>query len=65
MGCPGGMSEHNPIYSFSIYTPFSGQFFFKFSKKNRCAVFGCDDDRLCPEKYTLKFSFCPKSARAM
>ena len=31
MGCPGGMSEHNPIYSFSIYTPFSGQFFFKFS----------------------------------
>ena len=32
-------------------------------KKDRCAVFGCNNDRLFPEKYTLKFSFCPKSAR--
>ena len=31
-------------------------------KKDRCAVFGYNDDRLFPEKYTLKFSFCPKSA---
>ena len=29
-------------------------------KKDRCAVFGYNDDRLFPEKYTLKFSFCPK-----
>ena len=69
MGCPGGMStiSHTRI---SIYARFSGQFFFKFSykkivmrKKDRCAVFGCNKDRLFPEKYTLKFSFCPKSAR--
>ena len=53
----------------SIYVRFSGQFFFKFSykkivmgKKDRCAVFGYNDDRLFPQKYTLKFSFCPKSA---
>ena len=32
-------------------------------KKDRCAVFGCNNDRLFLEKYTLKFSFCPKSAR--
>ena len=66
MGCPGGMStiSYTPI---SIYAPFSGQFFVKFSKKSkkkdRCAVFGCNNDRLFPEKYTLKFSFFPKTAR--
>ena len=32
-------------------------------KKDRCVVFGCNNDRLFPEKYTVKFSFCPKSAR--
>ena len=32
-------------------------------KKDRCAVFGCNKERLFPEKYTVKFSFCPKSAR--
>ena len=32
-------------------------------KKDRCAVFGCDNDRLFPEKYTLKFPFCLKCAR--
>ena len=32
-------------------------------KKDRCAVFGCNNDRPFPEKYTVKFSFCPKSAR--
>ena len=31
-------------------------------KKKRCAVFGCNDDRPFPEKYTLKFSFPPKNA---
>ena len=30
-------------------------------KKDRCVVFGCNNyDRLFPEKYTVKFSFCPK-----
>ena len=32
-------------------------------KKDCCAVFGCNNDRLFPEKYTMKFSFCPKKAR--
>ena len=32
-------------------------------KKDRYAVFGCNNDRLFPEKYTMKFSFCPKNAR--
>ena len=31
-------------------------------RKDRCAVFGCNNDRLSPKKYTVKFSFCPKSA---
>ena len=31
-------------------------------KKDRCAVFGCNNNRPFAEKYTLKFSFCPKSA---
>ena len=63
--------EHYPKYSISIFVPFSGQFFFKFSlekdcngKKDRCAVFGCNNDRPFAEKYTIKFSqFCPKSER--
>ena len=32
-------------------------------KKDRCAVFGCNNNRLFLEKYTMKFSFCPKSTR--
>ena len=62
--------EHDPIYYSSIYARFSGQFFFKFSskkivmgKKDRYTVFGCNNDRLLTKKYTVKFSFCPKSAR--
>ena len=67
-GIPSG-HEHDPIFSLSIYARFSNQFFFKFSwkkivmgKKDCCAVFGCNNDRLFPEKYTVKFSFCPKGA---
>ena len=30
-------------------------------KKDRCAVFGCNNDNFFLEKYTLKFSFCLKS----
>ena len=69
MGCPGG-NEHDPIYSLSIYARFSGQFFFNFSfkeivmeKKGHCAVFGYNNDRLFPKKYTVKLSFCPKRVR--
>ena len=68
-GMPWG-HQHYRLYLFSIYARFSGQFFFTFSqkkivigKKDRCAVFGCNHARLFPEKNTLKFSFCPKSAR--
>ena len=62
--------EHYAIYSLRIYARFSGQFFFVLSlkkivmgKTDSCAVFGCNNDRLFPEKYSVKFSFCPKSAR--
>ena len=52
----------------SIYARFLDEFFLTFSKKkivmrknDRCAVFGCNNDRLFPEKYTLKFSFSRKA----
>ena len=32
-------------------------------KKDRYAVFGFNNDCLFPEKYTAKFSSCPKIAR--
>ena len=61
--------DYDPIYALSIYARFSGQFFLKFSykrivmrKKDRCAVFGCNNDRFFPEKYTVKFSVCLKGA---
>ena len=67
MGCPGCMRTIS-YTCISIYARFSGQFFSKFSqkkivtkKKDRCAVFGCNNDRLFPEKYTLKFFFARKA----
>ena len=55
--------ENIPIYSLSINALLSGYFFLKFSyymnnkivmekkkKKTRCAVLGCNNDRLFPEK---------------
>ena len=51
--------EHDPIYSLSIYELFSGQVFLEKDcngKKDRCAVFGWNDDRLFPEKYAVEFS---------
>ena len=58
----------------SIYSQYLraliGPIFFKVSKKkivmgkkDRCALFGCNNDRIFPEKYTVKFSFCPWKAR--
>ena len=64
--------EHDPIYSHQyayVRALFGPIFALKKKEKivmrktDRCAVFGCNNDRLFPEKYTLKFSFCPKSAR--
>ena len=57
--------EHDPIvkkkYSLSIYARFSGQFFLKIllkwdcnGKKDRCAVFGCNNDHRFVEKYMVK-----------
>ena len=58
------------MYSLNTYVRFLGPFFFKFSlkkivmrKKDRCAVFGCNNDCFFPEPYKVKFSFCPKNAR--
>ena len=46
---------------FSIYERHSGQLFLKFSQneivmetKDRCAVLGCNNDHLFPEKYKVK-----------
>ena len=69
MGWPGG-HEHDPIYSLSIYTrAFRANFSLSFprkkivvGKRDRCGAFGCNNDCLFPEKYTVKFSFCLKSA---
>ena len=62
--------KYDPIYSLSIYTRafrahFSSIFFLEKDcngKKDRCVVFGSNNDRLFPKKYTVKFYFCPKSA---
>ena len=69
MGCPGGMSTIR--YTRSVFTrAFRANFSLSSLKKrivmgekDRCAVFGFNNDLLFPEKYTVKFSFCPKSAR--
>ena len=63
-GMPRGHVD-DPVY---LHQYLRGQFFFKFpkkkivmGKKDRCAVFGYNEDRLFPQKYTLEFPFCPKS----
>ena len=69
MGCPGGMSTIR--YTRSVFTCAFRTSFFLYvflekdcnGKKDRCALFGCNNDRLFPEKYTVKFYFCWKSAR--
>ena len=50
------VNEHDPIHSHSIYEKK-----IVMGKRDRCAVFRCNNDRLFPEKYTLKFSFCTKA----
>ena len=69
MGCPGG-HEDDPVYLHQYLRALFRPIFFKFSKKkivigkkDFCAMFGCNNDRLFPKKYKLKFSFCLKSAR--
>ena len=65
--------EHDLIYSHqylrALFGPIFCQVFLEkdcnlMGKNDRCArCVGCNNDRLFPEKYTVKFSFCPKSAR--
>ena len=66
-GMPRGL-EHDPIYSHvrALFGPIFLKVFLEKDcngKDDRCAVFVCNNDRLFPEKYTVKFSFCPESAR--
>ena len=68
MGCQGGMNTIR--YTRSVFTrTFRANFSLSSprkkivtGKKDRCAVFGCINDRLFPEIYTVKLSFRPKSA---
>ena len=58
--------ENDPVYSLRIYARFSGQVFLAKDcnrKKDRCAFFECNNDRVFPEKYSVKFFFCPKLSR--
>ena len=58
----GGISRIR--YTRSVFTrAFRANFSLCSLEKDRYAVFGCNNDRLFPEKYTMKFSFCPKNAR--
>ena len=66
MGCPGGMSTSQ--YTHSVFTrAFRAIFSFRFPRKRlqweKKIVFGRNNECLFPGKYTVKFSFCPKSAR--
>ena len=68
MGCQGGMNTIR--YTRSVFTrAFQANFSLSSprkkivtGKKDRCAVFGCINDCLFPEIYTVKYSFRPKSA---
>ena len=63
MGCPGGTRS---VSTRAFRVNFSLKFPRKWSsweKKSRCAVFKCNNDCLFPEKYTVKFSFCPIEKR--
>ena len=69
MGCPGGMSTIR-CTRISINARFSGPFFFNFflkkdfnGKKDRCAVFGRNNDSLFPEKYLHWRSLFTQKAR--
>ena len=60
--------EHDLIYSQQYLRALFGPIFLSVflekycnGKNDRCAVFGCNNDHLFPEKCTLKCSFCPKS----
>ena len=56
MGCPGGMSTFH-LHFQALFGTFFLKVFLEqdcYGKKDPCAVFGCKNDRLFPEKYTVK-----------
>ena len=69
-GMPRGY-EHDQIYSHQYLRALFGPIFlyvflekdYNGKKKDRCAVFGRNNDCLFLEKYTVRFSFFPKCAR--
>ena len=59
--------EDDPIYLLSITRTFWANFSLSFprkkivmGKKDRCVMFGCNNDHLFPEKYTVSSLFAPK-----
>ena len=66
MGCPGGMStiRYTCISMYALFGPIFLKVFLEKDcngKKDHCAAFGSNNDRLFPEKYTVKLSFCRKA----
>ena len=63
MGFPGGINI-DLLYTNSVVAPFSRYYSLKFydfyknsivmEKKDRCAMFGCNNDRRFPDKYVAK-----------
>ena len=69
-GMPRGAWARSHILASVSTRAFRGQFFFKFSekkivmrKRDRCSVFGCNNDRLFPEKYIQWSSLFARKAR--
>ena len=65
-----GIIKYDPIFLAhclrALFGPIFLQVFLEkdvMGSKNRCAVFGCNNDRLFPKKYTVNFSFFGKSPR--
>ena len=69
-GMPRG-HQQDPVYSRQYVCGLFGPIFLKVflekdcnGKKDQCAVFGCNNDRLFPEKYTVRWcSFFAQKAR--
>ena len=67
MGYPGARARSEILTQY-IYLRFSDQFFFEFfqkkivmEKRDRCAVFGCNNDRPFPEKFSVTSLFARKA----
>ena len=56
MGCPGGHEHISFVFSSAFRDIFLKVFLEQNcnGKKDPCAIFGCNNDRLFPEKYAVK-----------